>query len=67
LPIVPQLLVPGGVLPLPTKYRLHFGEPLRFEGDPEDERTVAEHVWLVRQTIQRLILQGLERRRSVFF
>lgn len=67
LPIVPQLLLPGGALPLPTKYRLHFGEPLRFSGDPEDERTVAEHVWLVRQTIQRLIMHGLERRRSVFF
>jgi 1-acyl-sn-glycerol-3-phosphate acyltransferase len=67
LPVVPQLMVPGGVLPLPTKYRLYFGEPLRFEGDPEDERSVVAHVWLVKQTIQRLILQGLERRRSVFF
>lgn len=66
LPIVPQLVV-GGLLPLPTKYHIHFGEPLTFEGDPEDERSVAEHVWLVRQTIQRLIVHGLERRRSVFF
>jgi len=66
LPIVPQLVV-GGLLPLPTKYHIHFGEPLKFEGDPEDERSVAEHVWLVRQTIQRLIVHGLERRRSVFF
>jgi 1-acyl-sn-glycerol-3-phosphate acyltransferase len=67
LPVVPQLMMPGGLLPLPTKYRLYFGEPLTFEGDPEDERAVSEHVWLVRQTIQRLLVQGLERRRSVFF
>jgi 1-acyl-sn-glycerol-3-phosphate acyltransferase len=67
LPVVPQLLLPGGLLPLPTKYRIHFGEPLKFEGDPADERVVSEHVWLVRQTIQRLLVHGLERRRSVFF
>jgi 1-acyl-sn-glycerol-3-phosphate acyltransferase len=67
LPLVPQLMVPGGVLPLPTKYRIYFGEPLRFSGDPADERAVLAHVWLVRQTIQRMIVQGLEQRRSVFF
>jgi 1-acyl-sn-glycerol-3-phosphate acyltransferase len=67
LPIVPQLILPGGLLPLPTKYRLYFGEPLRFAGDPADERSVLAHVWLVRQTIQRLIRHGLEQRRSVFF
>jgi 1-acyl-sn-glycerol-3-phosphate acyltransferase len=67
LPVVPQLMVPGGLLPLPTKYRIYFGEPLKFDGDPADERTVGEHVWLVRQTIQRLLMHGLERRRSVFF
>jgi 1-acyl-sn-glycerol-3-phosphate acyltransferase len=67
LPVLPQLVMPGGLLPLPTKYRIYFGEPLSFEGDPEDERLVGEHVWLVRQTIQRLLVQGLERRRNVFF
>lgn len=67
LPVIPQLMLPGGVFPLPTKYRLYFGEPLNFEGDPADERSVGAHVWLVRQTIQRLLVQGLERRRSVFF
>lgn len=67
LPVVPQLIVPGGLLPLPTKYRIYFGEPLKFEGDPADERLVSEHVWLVRQTVQRLLVHGLERRRSVFF
>ena len=41
-PLIPQLLVPGGQLPLPTKYRLFFGEPMHFEGDPNDDARVAE-------------------------
>jgi 1-acyl-sn-glycerol-3-phosphate acyltransferase len=67
LPVVPQLILPGGLLPLPTRYRLHFGEPLIFEGDPADEQLVTDHVWLVRQTIQKLLADGLARRTSVFF
>src|SRR5205814_2310216 len=31
-PLLPQLLVPGGAMPLPTKYRIYFGEPMRFYG-----------------------------------
>ena len=50
-PIIPQLLLPGGQLPLPTKYRLWFGEPMRFSGDPDDDDAVIEEkVWLVKQT-----------------
>lgn len=67
-PLVPQVLLPGGQLPLPTKYRLHFGEPMRFHGDAEDDDAViAEKVWLVRQTISHLLSQGLKARKSVFF
>lgn len=66
-PLVPQLLLPGGQLPLPTKYRIYFGEPMRFYGDPEDdEAVIADKVWLVRQTISHLLTQGLKARRSVF-
>jgi 1-acyl-sn-glycerol-3-phosphate acyltransferase len=68
LPVIPQLLLPGGQMPLPTKYRLYFGEPMRFHGDPEDDDAViADKVWLVRQTISHLLGQGLRARRSVFF
>jgi hypothetical protein len=67
-PVVPQLLIPGGQLPLPTKYRLYFGEPMRFHGDPDDdEAVIADKVWLVRQTIAHLLAEGLKARRSVFF
>jgi 1-acyl-sn-glycerol-3-phosphate acyltransferase len=66
-PIVPQWLVPGGMMPLPTKYRIYFGGPLRFEGDPDDDDTVLEQkVWLVRQTIQSMINRGLKERTGVF-
>lgn len=67
-PIVPQLLIPGGQLPLPTKYRLWFGEPMRFGGDPDDDDAVIdEKVWLVRQTIQAMLRRGLKERKHVFW
>jgi 1-acyl-sn-glycerol-3-phosphate acyltransferase len=66
-PIVPQLLLPGGAMPLPTKYRLHFGEPMRFYGDADDDDSViGDKVWLVQQTINDLLRRGLRERRGVF-
>jgi 1-acyl-sn-glycerol-3-phosphate acyltransferase len=68
LPVIPQLAVPGGALPLPTKYRIYFGEPLRFSGDPDDDDSVIEEkVWLVRQTVQGMVNRGIKSRKSVFF
>jgi 1-acyl-sn-glycerol-3-phosphate acyltransferase len=67
-PILPQLLLPGGQLPLPTKYRMWFGEPMRFTGDPDDDDSVMdEKVWLVRQTIQSMLNRGLKERKHVFW
>lgn len=67
-PLIPQLLVPGGQLPLPTKYRLYFGEPLSFSGDPdEDDPAVEERVWVVRQAIQLMVNRGIAARKHVFF
>jgi 1-acyl-sn-glycerol-3-phosphate acyltransferase len=68
LPIVPQFLLPGGLLPLPTKYHLYFGEPMNFDGDPDDDDSIIEEkVWLVRQTIQSMLNRGLKERKSLFF
>ena len=63
LPITPTL-VP---LPLPVKYRLWFGEPMRFSGtahddDAELERKVAE----VKRAIETLLKRGLKSRGSIF-
>lgn len=67
-PLVPQVLLPGGQLPLPTKYRLYFGEPMRFFGDPDDDDSVVgDKVWLVRKAIAHMLAEGLKARRSVFF
>jgi 1-acyl-sn-glycerol-3-phosphate acyltransferase len=67
-PIIPQLLFPGGQLPLPTKYRIWFGEPMRFSGDPDDDDAVIdEKVWLVKQTIQSMLNRGLKERKHIFW
>jgi len=66
-PLIPQVFVPGAQMPLPTKYRIHFGEPMRFSGGLDDDDTVVgEKVWLVRQTISDMLRRGLASRRSVF-
>lgn len=68
LPVIPQLLVPGGQLPLPTRYRLHFGKPMQFAGDHEDEDAVMRiKVEQVRAELSRMIAHGLEARTSIFF
>jgi 1-acyl-sn-glycerol-3-phosphate acyltransferase len=67
-PIVPQLFLPGGQLPLPTKYRLWFGEPMRFSGDADDDDAVIEEkVWLVRQTVQSMLNRALKERKHIFW
>jgi 1-acyl-sn-glycerol-3-phosphate acyltransferase len=66
-PMVPQVLVPGGQLPLPMKYRIYFGEPMRFGGDPLDEESViADKAWLVKQTIQDMLNRALADRKDYF-
>jgi 1-acyl-sn-glycerol-3-phosphate acyltransferase len=66
-PIIPQWFVPGGQMPLPTRYRIQFGEPLTFDGDADDEDAVIdEKVQVVRRTIQAMIRRGLAERRGVF-
>ncbi len=66
-PLVPQVLIPGGQLPLPTRYRLHFGSPLRFTAAGADDRDVRRNVARVRSTIQTMIDAGLRRRSGIFF
>jgi 1-acyl-sn-glycerol-3-phosphate acyltransferase len=66
-PVIPQLFLPGGQFPLPTRYRLYFGEPLRFRGDPDDDDSVIEEkVWVVKATIQSMLNQGLAERKHLF-
>lgn len=67
-PLIPQVLVPGGQMPLPTKYRVYFGEPMRFDGDPDDDDSVIEEkVLRVKATIQSMLNRGLKQRKAIFW
>lgn len=60
-------LGPLGLLPLPVKYRLHFGEPLHFEGSgTEEDGVVQQHVDRVREALVDLLDRGRAERRGVF-
>ena len=73
VPITPTFPWLGafGLLPLPTKWRIHVGEPLdtrtRFRvedaGEPAAVRRLRDEV---RERLQGLLSEGLRRRRSVF-
>lgn len=66
LPLMPQLLFPlVGALPLPTRYRIRFGEPLQFDDDDSD-LSVAKAVSDVRAAIQDQMRHDLDERRSLF-
>jgi 1-acyl-sn-glycerol-3-phosphate acyltransferase len=57
----------AGFLPLPVKFHLRFGEPLRFEGEPTDEDAVVkEKVDRVKDAIRGLIADGLASRTTWF-
>ena len=60
-------LGPLGFLPLPVKFRIRFGAPLRFEGDAhDDDATIERHVDVVKDRIRELIDAGLAERRGWF-
>ncbi|MEM7677114.1 MAG: lysophospholipid acyltransferase family protein [Myxococcota bacterium] len=68
-PITPTfpLLGPAGLLPLPTRYRIYFGEPLTFKGHADDEDEVIQvHIDRVRAAITEQLKQGLAAREGVF-
>jgi 1-acyl-sn-glycerol-3-phosphate acyltransferase len=64
LPVTPTILP----LPLPTRYHIHFGEPMRFTGSPDDEDAVLEEkVAAVKAALQKLVDDGLAARKHVFW
>ncbi len=68
-PITPltPLLGPAGILPMPVKYHILFGEPLVFAGDPTDEDgRVGRSVRRVKNALRGLIEEGLRLRKGVF-
>jgi 1-acyl-sn-glycerol-3-phosphate acyltransferase len=62
-PVTPTLLP----LPMPVRYHLHFGEPMRFTGAAdEDDFELEQKVAKVQSAVQGLLEKGLAERRGVF-
>lgn len=57
----------GFLVPLPVKYRIYFGEPIRLVGEPsDDDASIHAQVDRVRDRIALLIEDGLADRRGWF-
>jgi 1-acyl-sn-glycerol-3-phosphate acyltransferase len=69
LPALPLTVAPGfGLLPLPSRYRMHFGAPLHFTGDANDEdEVICRKVAQVREVMQGMLDSGLSARQHVFW
>jgi 1-acyl-sn-glycerol-3-phosphate acyltransferase len=71
VPVTPFFPLLGvlGALPLPTKWLIRFGKPIRLEGQEGEVRWQrARHEAIrVRRTIQEMVVRLKRRRRSVFF
>jgi 1-acyl-sn-glycerol-3-phosphate acyltransferase len=73
LPITPffPLLGPLGLVPLPSKWLIEFGEPIRTdsydEGAADDPMLVFNVTDQVRETVQQTLYSLLMKRRSVFY
>jgi hypothetical protein len=58
----------GLPFPLPVRYRLWFGAPMRFTGRADDEDAVLEpKVARVRDAVAGLLAKGLSEREHVFW
>ena len=64
LPVTPTVLP----IPLPVKYRLYFGAPMRFTGSADDEDAELERkVKEVKARVQAMLNRGVEERKGIFF
>ncbi|HVH47013.1 MAG TPA: 1-acyl-sn-glycerol-3-phosphate acyltransferase [Labilithrix sp.] len=73
VPVTPTFpaLGPLGLLPAPTKWQIHFGEPLDFSSHgrdaADDDLLVGKLAERVRATIQGMLDRAVGSRKSVFF
>ena len=69
LPALPLTLAPlGGLIPLPSRYRIYFGTPQLFHGDAnDDDDLIVPKVDSVRATLQTMIERGLAAREHIFW
>lgn len=69
MPAFPVTPIPVlGLLPLPSRYHIVFGEPMMFDGDANDEDDVINaKVHKVKTTMQQMINDQLAKRQHVFY
>ncbi|MGH9391303.1 MAG: lysophospholipid acyltransferase family protein [Vicinamibacteria bacterium] len=61
-------LGPLGLIPFPVKYRIYFGEPMTFDGDPNaEDKEIQPKVDRVRAAIEAGLRRGLAERRHIFW
>jgi 1-acyl-sn-glycerol-3-phosphate acyltransferase len=64
VPITPTILP----LPLPARYHIQFGDPMRFTGRPDDDDAELERkVSQVRAVIQSMLNEGVRARKHVYW
>ncbi len=64
MPYLP--LSPTGIIPMPVKCSVYFGNPMLFKDDPFDDDVVENNVERVKSEIRNLIDKGLKSRKSIF-
>lgn len=69
LPSFPLTVTPGfGLFPLPTRYRIAFGEPMYFGGHANDEEAViSRKVHQVRAVMREMLRDGIAARKHIFW
>lgn len=64
---MPWLGLLGPAFALPVRYRIHFGAPLRFEGEAhEEDAAIDQRVEVVRQALDDLLRRGRRERDGIF-
>jgi len=64
LPITPTILP----VPLPARYHIHFGDPMRFTGRPDDDDAELERkVKQVRAAVQSMLNEGVRERKHIYW
>jgi 1-acyl-sn-glycerol-3-phosphate acyltransferase len=57
----------AGFVPFPVKFRIRFGEPLRFEGEAnEDDAAVEKRITVVKKSIRKLLAEARAERKGWF-
>jgi 1-acyl-sn-glycerol-3-phosphate acyltransferase len=68
---LPYIPIPATPVPLPVRYHIHYGEPLRFDreyapDDADDPEVVLQAAARVKAAVQKLLDDGRAQRRGVF-